>query len=87
MTSSRFNLDLTLKTLNFFLLRFNERSGSKNLGFRPHKFCKSHLGRGFLGSIVTLVFILVLIKFYFKQKNKREILNNFPLTRVGNGKD
>ena len=48
--------------------------------FRPHKFCKSHLGEGFLGCIVILVFSLVLIKFYFKQKIKREILNNFSLT-------
>ena len=30
MTSSRFDLDPTLKTLNFFLLQFIEWSGSKN---------------------------------------------------------
>ena len=31
MTSSRFDLDSTSKTLNLFFLRFNERSGSENL--------------------------------------------------------
>ena len=30
MTSSRFDLSLTSKTLNLSLLRFNERSGSEN---------------------------------------------------------
>ena len=33
MTSSRFNLGSTLKTLNLSLLQFNERSGSENLDF------------------------------------------------------
>ena len=32
MTSSRFDLGSTLKTLNLSLLRFNERFGSENLG-------------------------------------------------------
>ena len=32
MTSSRFDLGSTSKTLNLSLLRFNERSGSENLG-------------------------------------------------------
>ena len=31
MTSSRFDLDLTLKLLNLFFLRFNERFGSENI--------------------------------------------------------
>ena len=31
MTSSRFDLGSTSKTLNLSLLRFNERSGSENL--------------------------------------------------------
>ena len=32
MTSSQFDLGLTLKTLNLYLLRFNERFGFENLG-------------------------------------------------------
>ena len=32
MTSLRFDLDSTSKTLNLSLLRFNEQSGSENLG-------------------------------------------------------
>ena len=34
MTSSRFDLDSTSKTLNLSLLRFNERSGSENFIYK-----------------------------------------------------
>ena len=33
MMSSWFDLGSTLKTLNLSILRFNDRSGSENLGF------------------------------------------------------
>ena len=35
MTSSRFDLGSTSKTLNLSFLGFNERSGFENLDFRP----------------------------------------------------
>ena len=37
MTSSRFDPSSTSKTLNLFLLRFNERSGSENLVHKVKK--------------------------------------------------
>ena len=37
MTSSRFNLSSTSKTLNFSFLQFNERFGSENHGNREKK--------------------------------------------------
>ena len=43
MTSSLFDPDSTSKTLNLFLLWFNERSESENLGYGLNKFSKLSL--------------------------------------------
>ena len=50
MTSSRFDLGLISKILNLFLLRFNERSGSENLGDKEQIviYCFLYIMDGFL---------------------------------------
>ena len=56
MISSRFNLSLTSKPLNLSLLRFNERFGSKNLGFthRPKLQSKSPFNQSIISQFRSL---------------------------------
>ena len=64
MTSSRFDLGSTLKTLNLFFLRFNERSGFQNLAsimtFNMSSICSGSTRCPFSiqAILISLIFLL-----------------------------
>ena len=78
MTSSRFDLGSTSKTLNLSLLRFNERSGSENLGWtiNKEKFFQLFTKSPSKGSFIFQSYILPHYTFYAPQRHIYTEQNN-----------